>query len=112
MRCPDEIATILLKLMKLGILQTRGWSTNDPNRCFDHADHIHNLPDLILHFSPECLDYYWRIERPSFSNQISESERAVFEGLWEELRIQVESLELEHASTLDEFETFRAGESP
>jgi hypothetical protein len=87
MACPPKIADILLEIVKLGVLRVRaaGWS-NDAKRCALEADHIHNLPDLLSNFSCDRLAYYWDAERPSFIQQSTSEDLAVFEPLWDKLR--------------------------
>jgi hypothetical protein len=93
MSCSTEIATILLKLLSLGILRIRAYS-NNPIRCVIEADHIHNLPELVRNFSQSSLLYYWDVERPSFIEQVGESDCLAFETLWNDLRIHAESHEV------------------
>src|SRR5665213_4331608 len=67
MRCPDEIAPTIIELISRGILRTRaaGWS-GDAELCAIEADHLHNLPALLLNFSPGLLGFYWNVSRQSF----------------------------------------------
>jgi hypothetical protein len=64
MTWPKEIAEILSKILTAGLLRIRnlGWSGN-ADRCAIEADHIHNVPDLLAHYSPERFNYYWNVER-------------------------------------------------
>jgi hypothetical protein len=59
MPCPTEIAEILVKLLTTGLLRIRvlGWS-GDAEGCAIESDHIHNVPDRLVHYSPERFDYY------------------------------------------------------
>jgi hypothetical protein len=86
MTCPDEIADILLEILGTGILRIRalGWTQNAA-RCAVEADHLHNLPHLLSHFSEDLLKYYWEVERPSFIGQCSAENAAQFTPLWERL---------------------------
>jgi len=54
MTCPTEIAEILTEILRTGLLRIRalGWSGN-AERCAIEADHLHNVPDLLAHYSPE-----------------------------------------------------------
>ena len=96
MNCPHEVASILLRLLTLGILRIRSFA-GDPDRCFAEADHLHNLPGLISHHSEAALLYYWRVERPSFRDQLADSDREVFEELWRELEPHLVTHELAKA---------------
>ncbi|HMC66426.1 MAG TPA: hypothetical protein VKI65_15940 [Gemmataceae bacterium] len=86
MTCPPEIAEIIAEIIKSGVLRIRsaGWS-GDANRCATEADHIHNLPSILNHYSTEALRYYWEIERPAFISQTSPDELASLAPLWEKL---------------------------
>src|SRR5947209_14883588 len=87
MTCPPDVADILLEILSQGILQARarGWS-GDAAAAAREADHVHNLPGLIAHFTPEQLDYYWTIERPSYLAGIAPDQAAPFRPLWDRLR--------------------------
>ena len=65
--CPDEIQPTIIELMSTAILQIRaaGWSGN-AEWCAIEADHVHNLPALLLNFSPDLLGFYWNVELQSF----------------------------------------------
>lgn len=90
MSCPPEIAAILLRIMTHGLLHIRYYA-NDPRRCFNESDHLHNLPDLVEDYSRSKLLYYWNVERPIFiSKATGDGNLFVFEPLWEELRPHVE----------------------
>jgi hypothetical protein len=56
---PAEISEILTEMLTTGLLRIRalGWS-GEAERCAIESDHIHNVPDLLTHFSPERLGYY------------------------------------------------------
>ncbi|HEV3143501.1 MAG TPA: hypothetical protein VGZ47_06395 [Gemmataceae bacterium] len=59
MHCPDEIAAILLAILRWSILTAR--ATDDPRQAFIELDHIHNLPDLLANYNVQKLDYYWNV---------------------------------------------------
>jgi hypothetical protein len=85
MKCPPEIADILLEILGAAILRIRLGSSE---RTFCEADHVHNLPSLIRDYSPERLRYYWEVERTTFLDHGATSQ---FEPLWERLREQMEA---------------------
>lgn len=93
MNCPSAVAEILLAILGQGVLQARafGWS-GDADRAAAEADHVHNLPALIAHYSPEQLDYYWTAERPSYLARARPEQAAPFRPLWEQLRPHVETV--------------------
>jgi hypothetical protein len=86
MSCPPEIADILLSILETGLLRTRaaGWA-GDSRRCTIEADHVHNLTELLSHYSAELLSFYWDVERPAFRSQVPEADQAGFAPLWNQL---------------------------
>jgi len=86
MDCPKSIRDLVLELLRVGILRCRAFAwSKDPNRCAVEADHVHNLPDLLADYSPEKLQYYWDVERPSFLDSTAEGDHVQFEALWQQL---------------------------
>jgi hypothetical protein len=92
MNCPADVAAILLDLLGRGLLACRaaGWS-GDADRCATVADHLHNLPDLLAHYSPDKLRYYWEVERPAFMAGCPSDERAGWEDIWVRLKPHAEA---------------------
>lgn len=84
--CPQTIANVLIGILRVSLLHTRaaGWS-GDADLCATLTDHVHNLPGLLLDFSPDRLDYYWDTERPLFISRVPTETSQVYEALWEEL---------------------------
>ncbi len=82
MTCSPEVSQLLLEILTIGLLRIRamGWS-DDAERCAIEADHIHNVPDLLAHFSAERLVYYWDVERNSYIKQTSPTQLSVWEPL-------------------------------
>ena len=86
MKCPPRIAALLLELIRVGILSARAASwARDLHRCEAETDHIHNLPDLLLDFSKECLDYYLDVERESYRRRMPGKVSGEMSRLWAEL---------------------------
>ena len=68
-----------------GLLNIRNHS-NDSERCFAEADHLHNIPELLRQFDNEELHrYYWEAMRPSFIKQSKPEWLVGFQELWAEL---------------------------
>jgi hypothetical protein len=88
-----EIAEILLDILTTGLLRVRalGWSGN-AEQCAIEADHIHNVPDLLAHFSSEKLAYYWNIERTCYMTQTPTADLVVWEPMWRQLKAHVEAM--------------------
>jgi hypothetical protein len=86
MTCSADIASILIKILRAGILRIRaaGWE-GDAERCALEADHIHNLPNLLSNFNADQLRYYWDTERVAYRDQIEVADVGLFQPLWDEL---------------------------
>ena len=90
----EEIRDLLLKILRIGILDIRaaGWS-NRAGQCAIQADHIHNLPDLVRDPQLEQMVYYFEIARPSYIKHIGDS--SSFEAEWRRLGEIIEEMRSE-----------------
>ena len=93
MICPPDLATILLDIVQLGVLQARaaGWS-GDAVGAAAAADHVHNLPGLLNNYTPCGLDYYWTTERSAFLAHCPAEWTQSFLPHWDRLQKHVERL--------------------
>jgi hypothetical protein len=93
MKCPPEVARVLMSILRAGLLRIRimGWGAK-ASRCAVEADHLHNLPDLLCDFSAERLLYYWEAERAEFLRQSTEEDGTPFRPFWDQLEPLVERL--------------------
>lgn len=84
MAVEDELRTVLLEILRIGILNIRsaGWN-GDPERCALEADHIHNLPEIVRAPSLDLANSYNTVHRPDFMKQVADS--SPFEPHWHEL---------------------------
>lgn len=91
MRCPPEVGEIVLRIIESGLERIRSlaWS-GQADRCAIEADHVHQLPDLLVDYSREKLEYYWEVERSRYVTLTPESQLAGWETLWDRLRPHVE----------------------
>lgn len=63
----DEIRTILLEILRIGLLRIRAFgSAGNAQACSIEADHLHNLPAAIESRRRDLLLYYYNVERPAF----------------------------------------------
>lgn len=85
MQCPPEIAGLVCEILRRGLLRIRNLGSQDAELCFLEADHLHNLPTLLMDFSQEQLDYYWHAERVGFLKRLSPEQTHEFELLWDSL---------------------------
>jgi len=92
MKCPAEIAELLLEIIRVGILNCRGacWA-KDVQAAAREADHIHNLPALVTDFKPELLLYYWEVERASYLQDCSCDRGSTFTVPWNRLETEIAS---------------------
>jgi hypothetical protein len=92
MTCPPEFADILLEIIHYGVLYARvaGWQ-GDAEAAVRETDHIHNLPGLLLNYSPQNFGYYWATERPCYVSHDPEG-GLKFTHLWEQLRPHAEAV--------------------
>lgn len=86
MTCPPDIARVIVQILQVAILRIRagGWR-EDGARCAVEADHVHNLPALLIDYSDELLRFYWQVERPSFMKRCRPDDLVGYEPLWAEL---------------------------
>jgi hypothetical protein len=89
MNCPDEVAKTALEIIQNAILSIRFAAyRKHPDYCAIEADHIHNLPGLILNYRKEKLEYYLNIERQSYVERLKEMpdiSSEAFEEQWKKL---------------------------
>ena len=91
MHFPTEIANILLCILQTGLMRIRtlAWQGR-AELCAIESDHIHNIPNLIMNYSPEKLFYYWDIERPEYIRQVSTEHSDGWDALWRRLGHEIE----------------------
>ncbi len=91
MHCPNEIADILLCILQTGVMRIRtlAWQGR-AGLCAIESDHIHNIPNLIMNYSPEKLFYYWDIERPEYIRQVTTEHLDGWDPMWRRLGQEIE----------------------
>lgn len=85
MQCPPEIASIIAEILRTGLLRVR--TSQNLERARLEADHLHNLPTLLVDFRPVLLDFYWGVERTCFIERSSPEETEQFLPLWKALSV-------------------------
>ncbi len=75
MNCPEHVSQAILEIIETACLSIRvaGWH-NDARYCAIEANHIHNLPGLLLRFNVAGLDYYLEATREDYIEQLKEME--------------------------------------
>lgn len=93
----EELRQILLKIIHSGILSARasGWS-GDAARCAIEADHIHNLPNLVVSLRLEALSYYYDVTRAVYIKQSPEVD--LFRKDWNRLGAIIEEMRGEQST--------------
>ena len=93
MRCPSELADILLDILQTGILRIRTFAWQGRSEvCAIESDHIHNIPNLIMNYSSERLCYYWDTERAEYTRQVSGEDLDAWIALWQRLGQKIEAI--------------------
>lgn len=80
----SELTAVLLSILDRGILRTRAqaWS-GQSDQCGVEADHLHNLPTLILRPNLPELSYYFNVTRIAFISRCLDTKE--FEDDWKRL---------------------------
>ncbi len=93
---PDEVQRALLQILHHTLLYIR--STKNNELSFALADHAHNIPGLIEHYSIGKFRYYWEVERPCFVRAMERlgEKYGIFQEHWEVLEQHYENLPNEH----------------
>ncbi len=73
MSYPDQINKAILEILQTACLSIRaaGWK-DDTRYCALEADHVHNMPSLLLKPNLEGLKYYLEVSRADYLKQIKE----------------------------------------
>lgn len=81
--CPEELRLAFHELLYHSLLCLRG-NCSDSKLVFVYADHVHNIPGLLSHFTPDLLKFYWEIERPCFLHNLPSGKGvpAIFQPCW------------------------------
>jgi hypothetical protein len=83
---PRRSGEIYADILKQGLLTIRG--TEDVEYANAIADHLHNLPHLLLNLEHSGLhEFYWGAERDSFLSRVTTEQAKIFDYLWQELEL-------------------------
>ena len=82
-------AVIYLKILERALLNIRALGERgEAQQCVYEADHVHNIPGLLLNESADNEKYYLECKRKVYLGHHSERKLAnllSFDGLWHEL---------------------------
>ena len=91
MNCPTEVSKPVLEILRIGILRIRAFGfEKDASRCASEADHLHNLPGLLISYQPGALKCYLEVEQPIFVEKSQGRSVADFEKHWAQLKAYAE----------------------
>jgi hypothetical protein len=63
----------LFRILQDGLLRIRARAySGQADECGIEADHLHNIPEILLSGSDELLESYMRVDRPLFQSLSSE----------------------------------------
>ncbi|MFH5803112.1 hypothetical protein [Alienimonas sp. DA493] len=82
--CPDPLREAFLELLRCTLILIRN-GPDDAAWCQALADHLHNVPTLLIDFDPDLLRYYWEVERACFLDALGRIDRpppAYFDEPW------------------------------
>jgi hypothetical protein len=83
-----NVKKAIASILKRGILATiSAIQSNKTEAAIAEAYHAHNLPHLLLCFSPELLRYYWKVERPDYIGKTKREFYQSHEEDWEVIRL-------------------------
>jgi hypothetical protein len=69
--CPEVVRVAILESLRTSLLRVRSAAgAGDAPLCFIEADHVHNLPALLVNYSEDTLRFYLDVERPSYLDQL------------------------------------------
>jgi hypothetical protein len=80
--CPEELRLAFLELLKSTLLLIR-ISCPKSAYCQALADHMHNVPDLLAHYTPDLLCFYWEVEVPCFIGELERIGEPPQSPFWE-----------------------------
>ncbi len=77
----QELREALTALLEKGLLRIRGEAAKgEMESCRVEADHLHNIPRMLLDYQPGPLRYYWDAERLGYLE--AGGSAAYYEGEW------------------------------
>lgn len=81
----DQIRRVLLDIVQTGLLRIRALGgAGQAYECEVEADHLHNLPRVIVSLSTEEIVFYYEVERVEFLKK-SAIDTAAFLPQWKRL---------------------------
>ena len=83
----------LLAILRIGILRCRIFAEPETvARCHAEANHVHNIPTILLQGNDGALSYYMNVEVPIYlTNSQAADEAGDFEIYWNIIRAEMNS---------------------
>ena len=95
----DDIKRVLLDILRVGLLRIRAFANSGlSDACSVEADHLHNLPALVLSLRWEELLFYYNVERAAFLDR-TEANTDDFRPLWNQLEMQLQADDVVRSGT-------------
>lgn len=95
--CPHEVSEAIISILQESILIIRqAGSANDADWCSTEANHIHNLPLILRHYSRSRLVSYLDWAQTGYTSEFRErfnQSPTVYAKYWEQLRRFLEDSE-------------------
>ena len=81
----DERREAYLQILRRAILRLRVSPSGDHSQCFIEADHVHNIPELLINPIPYKEKYYFEVERVCYLRDARPGYAEEFAPFWEKL---------------------------
>jgi hypothetical protein len=82
-----EVVDVYLEILRGALLQIRVMGAQGmAEKCAIEANHVHNVPRFLATGSRGAEEYYWRIERKQYLEEMGLKEHSFYDPLWNKLR--------------------------
>lgn len=85
-----EVKTAIAHILSESLLRIRlQGALGDHKSCEIEADHVHNLPNLLMNFSDKLLGFYYNVERKQYLAQSGGKYPQSYDVDWETLAMRL-----------------------
>lgn len=85
-----EVKTAIARILSESLLRIRlQGALGDHRSCELEADHVHNLPNLLMNFSDELLAFYYNVERKQYLAQSRGKYPQSYDADWKTLAMRL-----------------------
>ena len=78
----NEVKEAIASILGTGLVRIRGICGIKPDFANAEADHLHNLPHLLVSFSIPLLRYYVDVERPDYLRTVGQDAGKPYTEEW------------------------------